>query len=82
MDIERQLEINEARHFRANDRFLDKIERAEREIEKRGLIGELIRNGKTIYYINLLTRDGLFTGKTREGIEGDLIAYMIRNHYV
>jgi hypothetical protein len=79
MNIERQLEINEARHFRADDRYFDKME----AVEKSNLIGELIREGKTVYYVNILTKDGQFTGKTKESKSyGELSAYLIRNRYV
>lgn len=70
MDIERQLEINAARHARADERYLDKVDRAH------ALIGELCREGKTVYYINLRN------GKTREGQHAELSEFLIRNRYV
>lgn len=79
---ERRLEIMEARHVRADDRYLDKLDRFEAKIERMGLIGEVMREGKTVHYINLLDRAGNFTGKTKEGSEFDLTKYLIRNRYV
>lgn len=83
---ERRLEILEARHFRADDRYLDKMERADREIEKAGMIGELCREGKPVFYINLMNRDGRLTGKTKEATGPlawyELRDYLIRNKYV
>lgn len=78
MTPERQLEINEARHFRADDRYLEKCE----SVDRSGLIGDLVREGRTVYYINILSRDGRFTGKTKEGTYGELSDYLIRNRYV
>ena len=79
---ERRLEILEARHFAADDRYLDKMERGHGKVERSGLIGEIIRNGKTVYYINLSDRNGKMTGKTKEGDKFDLAQYLIRNRYV
>ena len=72
MDMARQLEINEARHYRADDRFLDKMEKAQT------LIGELCREGKTVYYVNIRGNKG----KIREGAQHELIDFLIRNRYV
>ena len=73
MQIERQLEINEARHYRADDRYAAKIDRAH------ALIGELCREGRAVYYINLRP---LAKGKTKEGDFVTLSEYLIRNRYV
>jgi hypothetical protein len=76
MNIDRQLEINDIRRERANDRYLDRIDAAQ------GLIGELCRDGRTVYYTNLRSRDGRLTGKTKEGSYADLLGYLVRNRYV
>jgi hypothetical protein len=73
--IEHQLQINSNRRVRAEDRYLDKLDAAET------LIGELCREGKTVYYINIIGKNG-YTGKTREGSYADLLGYLIRNGYV
>jgi hypothetical protein len=80
---ERRLEILEARHFRADDRYHDKMELGYAKVERAGLIGELVRDGRAIYYINLSNRDGNLTGKTKESVSyHELAQYLIRNHYV
>jgi len=40
------------------------------------LVGQLNRDGKTVFYINLRN------GKTKEGNPSDLIDYLFRNSYV
>lgn len=70
MNIDRQLEINEARHYKADERYLDRVDKAH------ALIGELMRDGQTVYYINLRN------GKIKEGKFFDLSDYLIRNRYV
>ena len=73
MDIEKMLNVKEARRFAAEDRFLARIERRENEAEQ--MIGELMRNGKTVFYVY---PQG---GKYREGSRVELIAFLIRNNY-
>lgn len=68
------------RRLREEDAFIGKLEKKTAEAEK--LIGTLIRDGKEVFYINVLTRDGNFTGRTKEGLFTELIDYAIRNHYV
>lgn len=80
MDIERQMEINEGRHFKADERYFDKLDRAIDAAEV--LIGELCREGVKVLYINVLSKEGKYTGKTKEGTRSDLISYLIRNKYV
>jgi hypothetical protein len=47
------------------------------------LIGELVREGKVVYYINARSRDGNLTGKTVEfSFHYDAVDYLIRNRYV
>lgn len=79
---ERRLEILEQRHVAADNRYLDKLDRDEAKVRKAGLIGELCREGKTVYYINLRDCKGNINGKTKEGDEFDLTKYLIRNGYV
>lgn len=77
MNTDQITDRNEIRHFRADDRYDAKLDSADH------LIGELCREGKTVYYINLLTLDGRFTGKTKESTSHTaLCAYAVRNHYV
>lgn len=70
----------ERRRFAAEERAFDRLDKQMDEAEP--LIGELMREGKTVYYINLKDRNGRPTGKTKEGTRADLIAYLLRNHYV
>lgn len=80
MNIDRQLEILEARHLAADARHYDKLDRQIDAAEL--LIGELIREGKKVYYINILSRNGVPTGRTKEDTRSELISYLIRNKYV
>lgn len=81
-DFERQMEARDRRRGKADDRFLTRMEKLEQKAKQ--LVGELIREGRTIFYINLQTRDGHMTGRTREFGEnyGEAIGYLIRNKYV
>lgn len=57
MNIERQCQINRDRHFAADDRAIAKMER---KMDKAiALIGQLCRNGETVYYITKNTNRGL-----------------------
>ena len=81
MNIERQLEINSDRRERANDRYYDMLIAKETACD--ALIGTLCREGKTVPYINCQTRDGRYTGKTREfPNSAEAVHFLIRNHYV
>ena len=78
--IERQLEARQSRRLKAEDRYLNRLEA--KELKAYTLIGMLFREGKTVYYINLL-RKGQYTGKTKESTSyGELVNYLIRNNYV
>jgi hypothetical protein len=77
---ERRLDAREARRLKAEDRFLGRLERREAQAER--LIGELCREGRAAFYINLRDRSGRLTGKTKEAAPGELIAYLLRNNYV
>ena len=73
MNIEQQLNANQARRMAAQDRFLDRISRREDDAEK--MIGVLIRDGKEVLYV---WPQG---GKYREGTKLQLVAFQIRNNY-
>ena len=73
MNIERQLDASQSRRMKAEDRYLGRLER--REAEAKQMIGELCREGRTVHYVYPAG------GRYREGTEGDLIAFLIRNNY-
>jgi len=74
IDIDRQLDARQGRRMAAEARALDRLDALERRAET--LIGELVRAGKPVWYINLRN------GKTREGARASLIAFLVRNRYV
>jgi hypothetical protein len=80
IEIERILENRMNRRLREEDVFITKLEKKTAGAEK--LIGTLIREGKEVFYINVLSRDGKFTGRTKEGSFIEIVDYAIRNHYV
>ena len=69
-----ELDARQSRRMAAQDRYLARLERREAAAEK--LIGELVRDGMTVYYV---WPQG---GKYREGEHTALIAFLIRNRYV
>jgi len=73
MTPEQALNAREARRLAAEDRYLGRLEKREAEAEK--MIGTLVRDGKEIYYVFPIG------GKYREGTEGELIRFLIRNNY-
>ena len=73
MQIEHQLEARQARRMKAEGRMLDRMERREQAAES--MIGELCRDGQTIYYV---WPQG---GKYREGSFGELVNFLTRNRY-
>jgi hypothetical protein len=80
MNIDQVLEASQNRRMANEDKFLKNL--AKREAEVAPLVGELCREGKTVYYINLRNKDGRLTGKTKESANDyDLICFMVRNHY-
>ena len=82
-EINQQLDRNERRREAANDRYFDKMDRAYARLNELQLVGHLMREGKLVYYINQLTKDGKYTGRTVEfATEFDAEQYLIRNHYV
>ena len=73
MTIDEQIDARVIRRFKSEDRFLRRIERRENEAE--AMIGELCRNGRTVYYVYPAG------GKYKEGSRQDLIAYLLRKGY-
>ena len=74
--FERALDAKHRRRLAAEDRFLAKREKLEAAADAK--IGELCREGKTVYYIVL--------HKPRRTIENtnkqELVEFLIRNRYV
>lgn len=80
-NVEELLEGRQLRRMKEEDRFVAKLDRQHAACEP--LIGELNREGRTVYYINRLDRQGRLTGKTAEfPMWGAAADYLIRNHYV
>ena len=46
------------------------------------LIGEIMRDGQTVYYVNEVDRVGRYTGKVIEGNKFELVRHCIKNNYV
>lgn len=67
-------EKKESRRIQNEIRSLDKLYKLSECAEK--MIGQLIRDGKTAYYI------WPTSGKYKEGDKSDLINFLIRNNYV
>lgn len=66
---------------RQEDRAIDKMDRQLNECDK--LVGKLNREGKTVYYINVLSAKGVPTGRTKEfTTRSEANSYLIRNRYV
>lgn len=74
MDIHQQLDARQARRMAAESRFLDRIERREKLAQS--LVGELMREGKTIYYC--WPKGGRYFESQSEQI---VIDRLIRNNY-
>lgn len=78
---EAYFDYRDRRRLAAEDRYLARVEKREKEAE--ALVGELCREGTTIFYINVRSKEGRLTGKTREfADQGSAIAYLLRNNYV
>jgi hypothetical protein len=73
VDIERQLDAKQSRRMKAEDRYLGRLE--SREADATAMVGELCRNGRTVHYVYPVG------GRYREGSEGTLINFLIRNNY-
>jgi hypothetical protein len=79
--LEASLETRQLRRMRAEDRYLTRLERLEKLAEP--LVGELCREGKTVYYVVQLDRNGRRTGKYIENTsQYALVDFLIRNKYV
>ena len=61
---------------------LAQISKLEDKIIASCIIGTLMREGKTVHYINLTNRKGQYTGKIKTGTHDALLDYLIRNKYV
>jgi hypothetical protein len=75
-EMDRRVNAMLARDARAFERMSSREDRAYQ------LIGELVRGGEEVFYINLLDRQGRPTGSTREGTRLELVRYLLRNRYV
>jgi hypothetical protein len=76
-----QTAANHNRRMANEARYLSRLERLEARAD--AMIGELTRDGRTVYYINLLNRAGNFTGKVKESASHTALAdYLIRNKYL
>jgi hypothetical protein len=76
-----ELDARQTRRFAAEDRFLGRMERAEEKAAK--LIGELCREGRAVYYVNVTDRFGQPTGKVKESTNFYvLVEYLRRNKYI
>ena len=73
MNIERQLDANQSRRMKAEDRYLGRLERREGEAAK--MIGELCHEGRAVYYVYPVG------GRYREGSQSELISFLLRNNY-
>lgn len=80
--IEAQIEANHNRRM-ANEARIDWSAYDRRSDTAESLIGELVREGATLFYINCRNRAGALTGKTREfGSRFSAKVFLIRNNYV
>lgn len=79
--IDELLEGRQLRRMKEEDRFLDRMDRRIQSAEK--LIGELCRDGRTMFYINERRKDGTLNGRIRE-FERRFAAtdFLLRNRYV
>lgn len=68
------LDARETRRLRAQGRAISKAEKQEIAAER--MIGQLIRDGRTIHFV------WPCNGKYREGDKYELTAFLIRNRYV
>lgn len=75
--FEQLLDGKELRRLKNDDKTHLRMTRLENKANE--LIGELCKEGKQVFYINL---HPLRKGKILEGSKADLMAYLIRNKYV
>lgn len=73
-DFDRNLDAKQSRRMHVENRYLSRLEKMTVAAER--MIGELCRNGATVYYV---FPNG---GKYREGGFIELVDYLIRNKYV
>lgn len=79
--VDELLEGRQLRRMKEEDRFLGRIERRVQQADE--LIGELCREGRTVFYINERRRDGSLNGKIREFAQRFVATdFLLRNHYV
>jgi hypothetical protein len=80
-DYDRYFDNRQDRRLAAEPRQLAKIDR---EIDAAdALVGELVRDGVKVFYINQLRKSGLPTGKVVEfKYRFQAAEYLIRNRYV
>jgi hypothetical protein len=74
MNYDALLDARQSRRMHAEHRYLVRLERREAQAQK--MIGELMREGKTVYYVAPIG------GQYREGSYAELVNFLIRNHYV
>lgn len=75
-DFQKNQDARHSRRLKAEDRYLGRLERKEAEAAK--MVGQLNRDGKTVYYI-YPTSTNVYRESTQEY---DLIQFLIRNKYV
>jgi hypothetical protein len=81
-DMDRQFEANHNRRM-ANQARIDYAKHDRRDAEAEALIGELCKEGRRVFYINVKSAKGAMTGRIVEfGHKSDAIHYLIRNRYV
>lgn len=79
--LEELMDGRDIRRGKQEDRFLDKLDRKLAAAD--AFIGELMREGTTIFYINVRSAAGRLTGATREfAHRAGATDYLIRNRYV
>ena len=66
--IEQILDTKQLRRMRSESKAIDRLE--QQELAAKYYIGELCRDGRTVYYVNL--------PKYREGSYSTLVAYLAR----
>lgn len=75
MTLDRQIDINESRHFNADQRAWDKMGDQLDTIDRYGMIGQVIRNGKTVFYFSPTGSKSYFESQR----ESEVKAFIMRN---
>ena len=71
----------EARYSRREKAFDRAMDRREREAE--ALVGQFMKEGATVFYINTRSMAGYLTGNIREFTSmHDAVQFLVRNRYV